>query len=141
MRSDADQRSVAGTGAYPGDIAFRVNLQVRQAVGLCHGPEGPGASRFLEGRRRDLGQRDDVLYRAVMLGCESRRGFAIGFARHDLADHRLGLIGHGMRAPASSGRVLAEDAAMGKPNGGARWTWPHVCNGNCRRCRDGWESR
>src|SRR5690348_14882415 len=64
---------------------------------LRHAEESAGPDFLLEGRRCYLRQRDDVLYGSVVLGCERRRGLAIGIARHDLADHRLGLIDHGMR--------------------------------------------
>ena len=77
---------------------------VLQAVRFGHLAPRLGAGRFLKGRGLDLGKGDDVLYRTLMLGGESGDGGAISLARHDLADNRLGVTGHGMASPAASAR-------------------------------------
>ncbi len=72
-----------------------------------------GAGFLLERRRGDLGQRDDVLDGAIVLGGERGDGRAIRLARHDVADDRLGVTGHGMGSLLRS-PVLADAGADGK---------------------------
>ena len=123
----------------PGDVALGVDLQVLQAVRLGHRQEGAGAGLLLERRRGDLGQCDDVLDRAVVLGGQGGDGRAVGLAGHDVTDNRLGLTGHGIRFPSAVGRYWPRPAPCRK--GRERtWIWSPDCNRNCRRCRVGWGS-
>ena len=136
--SNTDQWGIAHSRAHSGDISFGVDFQVLEAMYLGHRKESAGAGFLLERRSSDLGQRDDVLNRPVVLGGEGSDGRAIGLARHDLVDNRHGPSGHGIgslrQAP-----VLAEAGAARK-RGNPHGSWSADCNGICRRCRNGWGS-
>ena len=114
MRGDADQRAIADTWAHARDVALGIDLQVLQAVRFRHGEEGARAVLLIERWRGDLGQRDDVLDRAVMLRGQRGDGRAIGIAGHDLADNRLCMISHGICVPGCVRTVMAEVDAVGK---------------------------
>ena len=104
MGSDADQWAVAHSRAHTGDVALGVDLQVLQAVRLGHRQERAGTGFLLERRGGDLGECDDVLDRAIMLGGQGGDSRAVGVAGHDVTDNRLGMIGHGIRFPSADAR-------------------------------------
>ena len=87
-------------------IALGVHLEVRQAVGLQHRQIGVGADFFLERRRRDLGQGDDVADDTVMLGIEGgERGPEAGAGANGLQ----GSLGVVCRARRRAGRAEGKD--------------------------------
>jgi hypothetical protein len=104
MGSDADQWAVAHSGAHTGDVAFGVDLQVLQAVRLGHRQKRAGAGFLLERRGGDLGECDDVIDRAIVLGGQGDDSSAVRLAGHDLTDSRHGMIGHGIRFPSADTR-------------------------------------
>ena len=112
MRGDADQLAVAGAAAHAGDVALGVDLHVLQAERLGHLEPLRRSGFFLERRRRDFGQRDDVGDRALVFRRQRGSGGGEGRVLQDAAYPRFGVLTH-PRSDATKAREMQHP-----------WAWP-----------------
>ena len=97
MRSNDHDRSArpAGAAVEPHCVALRVDLDVLKTGLPQHVAVGGGALGFLERRRGNFGERDDVLHDPVVLAVELRgRRLVCGAGEHPLR-HAIARAGDG----------------------------------------------
>ena len=76
VRGDRDQRAAAGAFAHAHDVAFGVALDAGEPALRAASRDTPRRAVFLERRRRNLGQRDDLVDQPIVIAIDRghRRG-------------------------------------------------------------------
>ncbi len=96
MGCDHHQRAVAGPAPQAHDVPDLVLLDIFQTMRTQHLEIGGGAALFLERRRRNFGQRDDVRNGSFVLGIERRHRHGESRVANDRGDVGSVVARHGM---------------------------------------------
>ena len=93
MSGNRNQRPVSGAFANTHHIAFSVYFDIRQTMLAQHFEIDPGTFLFLEGRRFDFGELDDLANEAVVVAVDEVLGRLELFVIDDTLRRRLRRLG------------------------------------------------